>query len=113
MITIRRYRKADASSVGGLIANTYGEFNLSYAPSKERTKLLGPFHYARSRQQGHRDAIVQVLRAPVILVAEDNGEIVRRVARREKRQATDRPAKFVCQEKPSAAGHRAKAGRAL
>jgi len=76
MITIRHYREDDAPSVGVLIANTYSEFNLSYAPSKERAKLLGPFHYARSHKQSHRDAIVQILRAPMILVAEDDGEIV-------------------------------------
>ncbi|MBM3127218.1 MAG: GNAT family N-acetyltransferase [Chloroflexi bacterium] len=76
MITIRHYRKADAPRVGVLIADTYSEFNLSYASPKKRAKLLGPFHYARSRQHAHRDAIAQALRAPVILVAEDDGEIV-------------------------------------
>jgi GNAT superfamily N-acetyltransferase len=76
MITIRHYRKADAPSVGVLIADTYDRFNLSYAPAKERAKLLGPFYFARSRKQTHRDAIVKILRAPLILVAEDDGEIV-------------------------------------
>jgi GNAT superfamily N-acetyltransferase len=76
MITLRPYRKADAPNVGVLIADTYREFNLSYAPPKERAKLLGPFYYARSHVQSHRDAILQILRAPMILVAEDNGEIV-------------------------------------
>ena len=76
MLTIRPYRKADAPSVGVLIADTYSEFNLAYASPNARAKLLGPFHYARSRQQTHRDAIVQVLRALLILVAEEDGEIV-------------------------------------
>ena len=76
MITIRRYRKTDAPSVGVLIADTYNEFNLAFAPSQERAKLLGPFYFARSSQQTHRDAIAQILRAPLILVAEDNGKIV-------------------------------------
>ncbi len=76
MVTIRHYRKADAHRVGVLIADTYGEFNLSYAPPQERAKLLGPFYYARSHQPAHRDAIARVLRAPMILVAEDKGEIV-------------------------------------
>ncbi len=76
MITIRPYRKTDAPRVGVLIADTYSEFNLAFAPIQERAKLLGPFHFARSRQQAHRDAIAQILRAPMILVAEDNGKIV-------------------------------------
>ena len=76
MFTIRKYRKVDASSVGVLIANTYGEFNLADKAPEERVKLLGPFQYARSSKPMYRKAIAQVLRAPTILVAEDNGEII-------------------------------------
>ncbi len=76
MITIRRYRPSDAPSVGVLIADTYGEFNLAYACPEERAKLLGPFRHARSRQPTHRDAIARILRAPMVLVAEEDGKIV-------------------------------------
>ncbi len=76
MITIRRYRESDAESVGRLIADTYSEFNLSFASPKERALLLGPFQFARSPEKAHREAIVQVIRAPLVLVAADDGEIV-------------------------------------
>jgi len=76
MITIRRYRESDAECVGRLIADTYSEFNLSFASPKERALLLGPFQYARSPEKAHREAIVQVIRAPLVLVAADDGEIV-------------------------------------
>ena len=32
MITVRYYHESDSQAVGRLIANTYGEFNLSFAP---------------------------------------------------------------------------------
>ena len=76
MFTIRKYRKVDAPGVGLLIANTYSEFNLADKPPEERIKLLGPFRFARSSKPSHRKAIARVLRAPIILVAEDNGEII-------------------------------------
>lgn len=76
MFTIRKYRKVDAPGVGVLIANTYCEFNLADKPPAERVKLLGPFQYARSSMPMYRKAIAQVLRAPIILVAEENGEII-------------------------------------
>jgi len=49
MITIRCYQESDAESVGRLIADTYGEFNLSYMPPEER----GPF-LVRSGTPGRR-----------------------------------------------------------
>ena len=76
MISIRPYREEDAGRVGILIADTYGEYNLSFAPAEERALLLGPFHHARSTEPAHREAIARVIRSAVVLVAEDEGEIV-------------------------------------
>ncbi len=76
MITIRNYREVDAKSVGKLIADTYGEFNLSFAPPQERAAFLGPFQYARSPEKTHQEAIARVIRAERVFVAEKDGEIV-------------------------------------
>jgi GNAT superfamily N-acetyltransferase len=75
-VTIRWYQESDAQNVGRLIADTYGEFNLSFVPPEARGPFLGPFQFARSSEQVHRDAIAQVVRAPMVYVAEDDGEIV-------------------------------------
>lgn len=74
--SIRDYREADAQVVGRLIADTYSEFNLSFASPVERGRLLGPFRYARSADPAHREAIARVIRSEMVLVAEDEGEIV-------------------------------------
>ena len=37
MIIIRDYRESDAECIGQLIADTYSEFNLSFAPPEERS----------------------------------------------------------------------------
>lgn len=76
MITLRAYRESDAESIGRLIADTYGEFNLGFASPEEKAKLLGPFHFARSSDAAHRTAIAQAIRASMVLIAEDDGEIV-------------------------------------
>jgi predicted N-acetyltransferase YhbS len=76
MITIRPYQDSDAESVGRLIADTYSEFNLSYMPLEERGPFLGPFQNARSTEKAHQDAIAQIVRASMVFVAEDDGEIV-------------------------------------
>ena len=76
MNTIRLYRESDAASVGRLIADTYSEFNLGFASPAERGLLLGPFWHARSPEQVHREAIADVIRACMVFVAEDRGEIV-------------------------------------
>jgi GNAT superfamily N-acetyltransferase len=68
---IRRYREADAIEVGRLIADTFGQFNLSYAPPREREKLLGPFRHAYSDDAQHQQRIARTIRAPLVLVAED------------------------------------------
>ena len=76
MVTIRPYQESDAESVGRLIADTHGQFNLAFAPPEQTELLLGPFRHARSPDKSHRDAIAQVIRAPLVLVAEDAGEVV-------------------------------------
>jgi predicted N-acetyltransferase YhbS len=76
MIVIRDYQETDAIAAGLLIADTYREFNLDFASAEERIRLLGPFHYARSTDVGHREAIAQVLQSPMCYVAEVEGKIV-------------------------------------
>jgi len=97
MITIRRYRESDAENVGKLIADTYSEFNLSYASPEERALLLGPFQQARSPEKAHREAIAQVIRAPMVWVAVNDGEIVGvlRGGRKDKQQRTVLQSLFV------------------
>jgi GNAT superfamily N-acetyltransferase len=76
MITIRPYRESDAPSVGRLIADTYGEFNLSFASPRNRELLLGPFRHARSPEKAHQEAIARAIRCEMVLVAEGEGEVV-------------------------------------
>lgn len=77
MTTIRTYDPTtDAQPVGMLIAETYRRFNLDFASPDEQEKLLGPFRNAGSAEPAHQDAIEQVLRAEMIFVAEDAGEVV-------------------------------------
>ena len=78
LVTIRKYQDSDAVGAGRLIAHTYSAFNLDFATPKEQADLLGPFHFAESKEPAHRAAIAQVLAAPLILVAEEAGAIVRR-----------------------------------
>ncbi len=88
MITIRRYREGDAQSVGQLIADTYSEFNLSFAPPGKRGPFLGPFLHARSSEKAHREAIARAIRAELVFVAEEEGEIVGVLRGREGRLAS-------------------------
>lgn len=76
MVAIRRYEESDAESVGRLIADTYGEFNLSFLPPEERGPFLGPFRHARSSEEEHKEAIRGVVRSAMVYVAEDGGEII-------------------------------------
>lgn len=76
VVTIRPYCEPDAETVGCLIADTYSRYNLSFAAPDELAKLLGPFQYAQSPDPAHRQAIAEVIRAPLVLVAEEDGEIV-------------------------------------
>jgi GNAT superfamily N-acetyltransferase len=76
VITIRRYHEDDAPSVGLLIADTYGEFNLSFAPPEERGAFLGPFRHAGSPDRAHQEAIARAIHSDMVFVAEEEGEIV-------------------------------------
>ena len=76
MATIRHFRASDSERVGRLIADTFSQFNLSFASPQERDRLLGPFRYARSADIEHRQAIARTISASVVLVAEEQGEIV-------------------------------------
>ena len=76
MLTIHPYQESDAQSVGVLIADTYSQFNLSELPSAQHDEMLGPFLYARSADASHRKAIAEAVRAPMVLVAEADGQIV-------------------------------------
>ena len=76
MIAIRNYIKENAPEVGRLIADTYREFNLSFASPEDQAKLLGPFRHAWSSEAAHQKAIEQILESPMFYVAESEGEIV-------------------------------------
>jgi len=76
MLTIREYRAHDAEAVGRLIADTYSQFNLSFATEAEKALLLGPFRHARSNEPAHREAIAGVIRADMVFVAEADGQVV-------------------------------------
>jgi GNAT superfamily N-acetyltransferase len=88
MIAIRAYHERDAPTVGRLIADTYGAFNLSFVPPRERAPFLGPFQYAGSQEEAHRAAIARAIRSQVVLVAEDGGQIVGVLRGREGRLAS-------------------------
>lgn len=77
MIKIRPYLESDSETVGKLVADTYNQYNLTFLPLEERALYLGPFQFARSPERMHREEIAKVLRAPLVLVAEnEQGEIV-------------------------------------
>ncbi len=75
MIIIRDYQEVDAPAVGILIADTYSQFNLTFAPPEQRNAFMGPFQYARSLEKSHQDEIARVLRAEMAFVAEVDGQI--------------------------------------
>ena len=74
-LVIHRYKKSDAVPVGILIAETYGNFNLPGMTPEKRAAMLGPFVYAQSSTQEHREAIAEAIEAPSVWVAEADGEI--------------------------------------
>jgi GNAT superfamily N-acetyltransferase len=77
MVTIRNYNEeTDAQVVGVLIAETYRKYNLDFASPDEQQKLLGPFRHAGSSDQAHQESIALILKAEMIFVAEDEGQIV-------------------------------------
>ena len=87
-ISIRNYIEHDAGEVGRLIADTYSEFNLSFASPDDRALMLGPFQHARSPEEAHQAAIAHILRSPIFLVAEAEGEIVGILRGRKERLAS-------------------------
>jgi len=88
MITIRNYTENDAQEVGQLIADTYSEFNLSFASPEDRNLMLGPFRYAYSSDETHRKAIVEILRSPVFYIAKSSGKIAGILRGRKERLAS-------------------------
>lgn len=76
MIVIRDYTESDAIQVGVLIANTYSEYNLSFASPDQKKAFLGPFQHARSLEESHQEAIADVIKASIVLVAEMDNVIV-------------------------------------
>ena len=76
LITIRCYEERDSESVGKLIADTYREFNLTFASPEQVGLFLGPFQYARSPETSHQEAIAQVIRSAMVYVAVADAEIV-------------------------------------
>jgi GNAT superfamily N-acetyltransferase len=76
-ILVRDYQKADASSAGRLIAETYRAYNLAFLPPEEQGAYLGPFQFADSTNEIHQRDIAQALQAEMVTVAEnEKGEIV-------------------------------------
>ncbi|MGD8791299.1 MAG: hypothetical protein PVF47_02010, partial [Anaerolineae bacterium] len=67
MVAIRAYHEQDAPTVGRLIADTYGAFNLSFVPPRERAPFLGPFQHAGSLEAAHQAAIARAIRSQVVL----------------------------------------------
>ena len=76
MVRVRNYAEEDAAKVGILIADTYGEYNLSFASPEQKKAFLGPFHFARSPEKSHQGGIAKVIKASMVFVAEKDGEIV-------------------------------------
>lgn len=77
MITVRDFQAEDAEHMGILIADTFERFNLAYASPAKRQLLLGPFRHAHSDDPAHRAAMVAIIQAQIMLVAEDKeGHIV-------------------------------------
>jgi GNAT superfamily N-acetyltransferase len=76
LIVIRQYRAADASAVGRLIADTYRQFNLSFAAPEDQERMLGPFQHAASLHPAHQAAIAGAILAPLVLVAEEDATVV-------------------------------------
>jgi GNAT superfamily N-acetyltransferase len=75
-VRIRALRPSDVPEVGILIAETFREFNLSYAPHDEQEKLLGPFRHAHSDDPPHRAAIARLIQAPWVFVAVEGGQVL-------------------------------------
>jgi GNAT superfamily N-acetyltransferase len=62
--------------VGRLIADTFTKYNLGFVPANELPLFLGPFRHAGSSDAAHKVAIAEVIRARVVLVADNGTEII-------------------------------------
>jgi GNAT superfamily N-acetyltransferase len=87
-IIIRDYQETDAPRVGRLIADTYSAYNLDFLTPEEKRPFLGPFQHAYSSDTAHQEAIAEVIRSEVVLVAEVEGEIVGVLRGRKERLAS-------------------------
>lgn len=76
MIIIEAFHEDDAPAVGRLIADTYGEYNLSFAAPEQKALLLGPFQHAHSPDREHQETIARVIRSEMVFVAREGAEIV-------------------------------------
>jgi len=88
METIRKYEESDTAAVGILIADTYSELNLPFVTGVELERFLGPFHYARSKKPIHQKANFDILRSPMMYVAEVDGRVIGVLRGREGRLAS-------------------------
>lgn len=88
MITIREYTENDAEPVGKLIAETYSRFNLAQLSPDELKLALGPFEYAWSDDQTHKEKIASMIRTEWVFVAVDEDEIVGILRGRKERLAS-------------------------
>jgi len=75
-VRIRKYRESDAIAVGKLIADTFRDFNLDYAPKAEQEKLLGPFRDAHSKDPEKLASIARMIEAPWVWIAVEEDEII-------------------------------------
>lgn len=75
-ISIRPYRASDAPAVGILIAETYTRFNLGFASQSQRDQMLGPFAHAHSSDLAAQIEIAAVIKAPLVLVAQEGEAVV-------------------------------------
>ena len=87
-IKLREYTDFDSNAVGILIADTFLEYNLSFADSENQRLLMGPFYYARSADLGHQKAIKEALQSPMAYLAESDGQIAGILRGREGRLAS-------------------------
>ena len=88
MVIIRHYQEDDSVKIGQLIADTYAEFNLSFASPENQELMLGPFRYAYSSNRSHQAAIFDILQSSIFLVAEADGQIVGVLRGRKERLAS-------------------------
>jgi len=75
-IVIRPCLESELFIVARLIADTYRDFNLTFAIPEEREQYLGPFRSVYSNDPQQMEALSERMRSGILLVADDNGEVV-------------------------------------